>query len=57
MNIVCKGCGADINVPNKKSQIRKSCNKTHRIVVCKSCGGKNFVPIMMRYSENHDENW
>jgi hypothetical protein len=50
MNITCEKCGADINVPNKKNQMRKSCNKTHRIVMCKSCGCTNYVPVLFRYA-------
>ena len=54
MNITCGKCGADISVPNKKNQLRKSCNKTHRIVICKSCGGTNCVPILFRYTGDND---
>ena len=51
MNLVCKECGSDINLPNKKFDRRHG--KTHKIVRCPNCFAKNYVPILERYSEKN----
>ncbi len=48
MRVICERCGSDIDIPNKKFQKRKTSNKTHKLVICKSCGTKNFVSIFAR---------
>lgn len=49
MIVRCEGCGVDIPVPTKKFAKRKC--KQYKIVLCKSCGAKNFMHILQRFSE------